>query len=123
MAAVAVARLISNGMVRAAHDCSDGGLLVAVAEMAFAGRIGIDLKLVESHDIDLTTLCFAETPGRYLLEIEAAQQQVATAQLEQAGVSYAVIGRFAEHDRLALNSLVNLSLNQLLETWRDPLDW
>ena len=122
-AAAAVAGLICNGMVRAAHDCSDGGLLVAVAEMAFAGRIGIDLQLVESHEIDLASLCFSETPGRYLVEIEAAQQLAVTAQLEQAGVSHAVIGRFAEHDRLALNSMVNLSLNQLLETWHAPLDW
>ena len=123
MAAAAVAGLINARLVAAAHDCSDGGLLVAAAEMAFAGRVGLDLQLAESEGIDLATLCFAETPGRYLVEIEPANRQAATVQLEQAGVPYAVIGRFAEHDRLTLNGSVDLPLNQLLETWRSPLDW
>ena len=39
--AKAVAGLISNGLVKSAHDCSEGGMLVAAAEMAFAGRVGL----------------------------------------------------------------------------------
>ena len=41
----ALHRAIRAGLVRACHDCSEGGLAVAAAEMALAGRLGLDLRL------------------------------------------------------------------------------
>ncbi|NJL32402.1 MAG: phosphoribosylformylglycinamidine synthase, partial [Phycisphaerales bacterium] len=67
-----VAQLIQAGLVQSAHDCSEGGLLVAAAEMAFAGNLGLDIDLdglpIE-RELDDTTACFAESPSRYLLEV------------------------------------------------------
>ncbi|EPR18708.1 phosphoribosylglycinamide synthetase [Sphingobium indicum IP26] len=61
-----VRALIAAGKVNAVHDISDGGLLVAVAEMALAGKIGAEL------DIALTTAgAFGEDQGRYI--VAAAQ--------------------------------------------------
>ena len=62
-----VASLIADGQVRSAHDCSDGGLLVAAAEMAIAGGLGLDLTV----DNDVAHL-FSEEPSRYLIEIKPA---------------------------------------------------
>jgi phosphoribosylformylglycinamidine synthase subunit PurL len=60
--AESVRALIAAGKASAVHDISDGGLLVAVAEMALAGGIGAEL------DIDLTTAtAFGEDQGRYLV--------------------------------------------------------
>ncbi|MGF1549762.1 MAG: phosphoribosylformylglycinamidine synthase subunit PurL [Sphingomonadaceae bacterium] len=63
-----VRRAIAQGLVTAAHDISDGGLLVALAEMALAGGIGarIDKLLVENID-DLAGLYFGEDQARYLV--------------------------------------------------------
>jgi phosphoribosylformylglycinamidine synthase II len=62
-----------RGLVRACHDCSEGGLAVAAAEMALAGRLGLELSLVDlprSLDVERDDLAlFSETSGRFLVEV------------------------------------------------------
>jgi phosphoribosylformylglycinamidine synthase II len=57
-----VRRLIADGLVNAVHDVSDGGLLVALAEMALAGGIGASIDSLES-----AAEAFGEDQGRYLV--------------------------------------------------------
>jgi len=59
-----VRRQIQTGRVTACHDLSDGGLLVAVAEMAMASEIGADLDLDAGHAV-----WFGEDQGRYLVAV------------------------------------------------------
>jgi len=71
-----------QGLVRACHDCSEGGLAVAAAEMCIAGRLGMDVDLrrgvsrdaptpafvgVDTDDVAL----FAESNCRFLVEVAA----------------------------------------------------
>ena len=77
-----VRKLIDSGRVKAVHDVSDGGLLVAVAEMALAGDKGAHLDpsfKVGDIPLDrLTPMMFAEDQGRYILEVsEVAWAQIA----------------------------------------------
>jgi phosphoribosylformylglycinamidine synthase len=60
-----VARLIAERRVRAVHDVSDGGLLVAVAEMALAGGLGAVLEPLGGHE------AFGEGQGRYVVSLAA----------------------------------------------------
>ncbi|MBK7162147.1 MAG: phosphoribosylformylglycinamidine synthase subunit PurL [Sphingomonadales bacterium] len=60
-----VRQLIADGAVTAVHDISDGGLLVAVAEMALAGGIGAELSAMD------TAFAFNETQSRYLVTYQA----------------------------------------------------
>jgi phosphoribosylformylglycinamidine synthase len=60
-----VRKLIADGLVTAVHDISDGGLLVAAAEMALAGNIGITLDAMD------TAFAFNETQSRYLVTFPA----------------------------------------------------
>ena len=130
-AAAAVAALISDGRVASTHDCSDGGLLVAAAEMAFAGRIGLDLDLTglpADRQLDPITACFAETPGRYLLEVAPDQFDAVARALQEANVPFGQVGAFADHDHLTVRTadegqLLDKPLDELRETWRKPLDW
>ncbi|MET0270857.1 MAG: phosphoribosylformylglycinamidine synthase subunit PurL [Sphingomonas sp.] len=64
----AVRALIQAGAVSAAHDLSDGGLLVAVAEMALAGGIGADLSMPEGA---AHAWAFGEDQARYLVTLPA----------------------------------------------------
>ena len=59
-----LAAAIGEGLVASAHDPSEGGLSVAACEWAFAGRLGLELRLAT----DEATL-FGEGPGRYLVEV------------------------------------------------------
>jgi phosphoribosylformylglycinamidine synthase subunit PurL len=73
-----VRELIGAGLVSAVHDVSDGGLAVALAEMALAGEFGAE---VEAHpDYSLAAWWFGEDQGRYLVTVpdaEAFQRQLA----------------------------------------------
>ncbi len=64
---------IRQGLVVSAHDLSDGGLAVAAAEWAFAGRLGLELQLEDSQ-VGADAIMFGEGPGRYLVEVAPDQQ-------------------------------------------------
>ncbi len=80
-------RLMNEGLVAAAHDVSEGGLAVALAEMVMGGQLGIEAKLDEA---DECTVLFAESLGRIVFETCAED---APQVLEALGREAAVIGR------------------------------
>ncbi len=61
--------LIETGTVAHVHDCSDGGLWVAVAEMALAANIGADISLGMQH-LPAHAILFGEDQGRYILSVD-----------------------------------------------------
>jgi phosphoribosylformylglycinamidine synthase len=85
-----VRRLILDGTVNACHDLSDGGLLVALAEMAMAGGIGAAIDDL-SADVPLHAWAYGEDQGRYLVTAADADAVLATASV--AGVRAEIIGR------------------------------
>jgi phosphoribosylformylglycinamidine synthase len=120
--AAAVANAIAQGLVRSAHDCSEGGLLVAAAEMAFAGGMGVklDLTLLPAvGDLGLTAECFSETPSRYLLEIERKSLESIDRALK--GAPYAIIGEFNDSKRLTLGGEIDTSIEDLHAAWSRPI--
>jgi len=80
---------ILSGAVRACHDVSDGGLLVAVAEMALAGGVGVRLS-TGPRDIPGHAYWFGEDQGRYVLAVADTPALLRAA--EAAGVPAVRIG-------------------------------
>lgn len=123
--AKAVAQMIAAGLVRAAHDCSEGGLLVAAAEMALAGDFGLDLNVSEipvRGAVDLAARLFAESPSRFLLEVR--EQDVAAARRLLADLPHAVIGAVSDSRRLTVAAAgIDLEIESLRRAWRGTLDW
>ena len=106
--AAAVAHEIASGVIRSAHDCSEGGFLVAVAEMAFAGGIGAQVDLAKmpisqaeksaaisaaGDAFDPYALAFAEDPSRYILEVKSSDAHALRARFAAAGIPSAIIGQ------------------------------
>ena len=101
--AAAVARAIHAGVVRSAHDASEGGMLVAAAEMAFSGGLGLALdlsKLPCDGEAGFLARAFAEDASRYLLEVDEADLPALAKAL--GAVPHAVIGSFDGSGELAL---------------------
>src|SRR5690606_12352752 len=84
-----VRALIHDRAILACHDLSDGGLLVAAAEMALAGDVGVRLEAAPG-DLPAHGWLFGEDQGRYLLE--AADAAPVLARAEAAGVPARVVG-------------------------------
>ena len=102
------ARILS-GTVSACHDLSDGGLLVAVAEMAMAGGNGIKLD-VPASGISPHAYWFGEDQGRYLLAVADGAALVEAAR--RAGIEGRLLGR-SGGDGLTLPSGATISLQRL----------
>jgi phosphoribosylformylglycinamidine synthase len=120
---------IRAGVVRACHDLSEGGLAVAVAEMAFAAGYGaqIDLDAVAvSDDVDVPAVkLFSESNTRFVCEVAAEH----AAQFEQslAGVPLVRIGQVVADDRLMLfvgdAAVVEAEIDELKAAWQATFDW
>jgi phosphoribosylformylglycinamidine synthase subunit PurL len=101
--------LIERGLITAAHDVSDGGEAVAVAEMALAGGIGADVSWADERypDYDITTYSsaatlFGESQGRYI--IATLEPETILEMAKAAGLKARWLGATWEDDVLQLVS-------------------
>ena len=126
----AMADAIEAGLVTSAHDCSEGGLAVAAAEMAFAGDVGarIDLAAVPVSD-DVTRddeILFSESNSRFVLEVAPENRDAFEAAL--ADVPFACVGETSEEKRFVVagrkgDTVIEAGLDQLRHHWKRTFDW
>ncbi len=83
--------MIEQGLVNAVHDLSDGGLAVALAEMAIAGNLGAELQDF-APDIPSHALWFGEDQARYLVTTDGKTAAQIEHYLNAAGVPAQFIG-------------------------------
>jgi phosphoribosylformylglycinamidine synthase len=102
---------ILAGHVAACHDCSDGGLLVAVAEMALAGDVGVHLARL-APGIDAHAYWFGEDQARYVVAVEDAAAFMLAA--DEADIPTTRIGS-ATGDRITLADGSHVTLQALRE--------
>jgi phosphoribosylformylglycinamidine synthase len=121
---------MEKGLVKACHDCSEGGIGVAAAEMSFAGGVGMVLHLgkvplgepIARND----TILFSESNTRFLVEVAPEDSQ----RFEQAmgEVEFAAIGQVTKSDKFEVYGIngervVSVALAELKEAWQKPLRW
>ena len=87
-----VRALAAEGLLTACHDVSDGGLAVALAEMAMAGKTGITVDTVP-NGVPAHGFWFGEDQGRYVLTVKAADIDKLAARAAGAGVMLTRLGR------------------------------
>ena len=107
-----VRELIAGGRVNACHDVCDGGLLVALGEMALAGDIGMSLARSD-EDAPAHGYWFGEDQGRYVVATGEPGKVLAAAR--EAGAGAAVIGR-AGGDTLTVDGADPISIADLRRT-------
>jgi len=118
---------IQRGLIRSCHDCSDGGLGVALAETAFAGGFGmeIDLGKVPQSGLDRNDfILFSETPSRFVVTIDPTKKRNFDALLGDA--VYGEIGvvsqsRIVRMMGLQKKTVIEADIDDLKEAWQKPL--
>ncbi|MEI8176355.1 MAG: phosphoribosylformylglycinamidine synthase subunit PurL [Candidatus Omnitrophota bacterium] len=135
-----LAEAIGAGLVRACHDCSEGGIGVAVAEMAFAGGLGVDIRLDKVPFRDRTadkrsagdkhsarrndTVLFSESHTRFIVEVPKKHKKRFRAIM--GSVPTALLGEIHREERFRVIGLdgttvvVNASLQELKGAWQRP---
>ncbi|MCA9213914.1 MAG: phosphoribosylformylglycinamidine synthase subunit PurL [Planctomycetales bacterium] len=127
----AVHAAIVKGFVRSCHDLSEGGLAVALAEMAFAGNLGIEVSLdqLDVSSIDAanqqTALLFAESNSRFIVEVP--EKHADAFENQMTGVPCQLIGSVTDSNEMIVKysgeTLLAASLSILKEAWQSPLAW
>ncbi|AOO84071.1 phosphoribosylformylglycinamidine synthase subunit PurL [Bosea vaviloviae] len=113
----AVRALITAQRVSACHDLSDGGLAVALAEMAMAGGLGATIDALPAGPAH--AVLFGEDQARYLVTVPEASAAGVLTELEAAGVAALALGRTGG-DALALSgeaAITIAALKSAHETW------
>jgi phosphoribosylformylglycinamidine synthase len=125
-----VAEAIAAGLVRSCHDCSEGGLATALAEMAFAGDYGIaaDLRGVPTSDDCTRTeaILFSESTARYVVEVEPQNYDAFAKQM--LNLPFGQVGEVTGDKKLVIrdakgHAVVDAEISKLKDAWKSPLAW
>ena len=125
----ALSRAMEEGLVASCHDCSDGGLGVALAETAFAGGLGLtaDLASVPAAGIGRNdALLFSESQSRFVVTLEPSARK--RFELIMKGCVHAKIGEVLSEARLKVKGLdgaviIDEDIGRLKRAWQQPLDF
>jgi phosphoribosylformylglycinamidine (FGAM) synthase-like enzyme len=118
-----IADLVRDRDVNGVHDCSDGGLAIALAEMAFGGNTGFRVDLERAPGGKRCTpaeACFAESANRVVVSVERDNLAAVLARAATASVPAAAIGD-AGGNRLVAADAFDVSLHDAHRVWRDAI--
>jgi phosphoribosylformylglycinamidine synthase len=106
------------GGIHGVHDCSDGGLAVALTEMAIAGETGFTVQ--PEPGAATAAWCFAETASRVVLSVDPAAVAAVLRRAHDASVRAVTIGT-AGGERLVVRGAIDVPLHDAATTWRDAI--
>ena len=98
----------ARDQIAAAHDLSDGGLAVAISEMALAAKIGATINIPEDHFVHL----FSETPGRIMIAIESEKVDEFIGRAIDLEITTTRIGKTGG-DQLVFENLFSISIAEM----------
>jgi len=113
-------RGIELGIVRSAHDCSEGGLAVALAEACFSpeGPVGCEVSLQTEERVD--ALLFGETPSRIVVSLDERRMSEWDRLATKIAVPWQVIGRVGG-DHLTISPWIKCPVRRLRSLWEQAL--
>ena len=107
--------LVEDELVAGLHDVSDGGLGLALAEMAVRSRTGFNVEVDGGH-----AGLFSESPSRVVVCVAAEHVAEVTGRAAAGGVAVRELGR-AGGNRLVVSGLVDIALDDAVSTWARTL--
>ena len=122
-----VIELIDRKLIVSCHDISDGGLGVAISEMAFTGGYGVEIWLskVPYFDLEIRNdyILFSESNSRFLIEVKPDKVNEVEEVLKD--IPHACIGKVIKEPKLIVYGIegkviIELSINELLKAWKTP---
>jgi len=122
-----ILEIIENKLVKSVHDCSKGGLAVAVSELCMTNNIGCSVFLdkVPGESLPVDKTLFSESHSRYLLSVEKNNLDNLKTILEKNHISFEIIGNFGGNSILFSNDskpVVDLMVDKTQKTWLNSLE-
>jgi phosphoribosylformylglycinamidine synthase len=122
----AVLEIIENELIKSAHDCSKGGLAVAVSELCMTNQIGcsVSVENISNQQLEYDKILFSESHSRYLLTFDKKNLQRLEELLKKNNVTFQTIGKFGGESIQFTDdskSLIDLSVDKAHKTWINSL--
>ncbi|VVB84700.1 Phosphoribosylformylglycinamidine synthase subunit PurL [uncultured archaeon] len=125
---VALEKAINEGLVASCHDCSDGGLGVALAESAFSGELGMTIELAKVPVENIKradTILFSESQSRFVVTV--APDTVERFEEIMTGNVFADIGAVIQQQNFTVKDgekvVLSAGVDELKEAWQKTLRW
>ena len=120
-----LSKAIAKGLVASCHDVSDGGLGCALAEMAFAGGLGLDVSLRGIGVDEPAVALFSETQSRFAVTVP--QRHGEAFEKVMKGARIFRVGKVIPEPSLCIDlpgdQHLNAPLGELKQAWQSTLDW
>ncbi len=129
-----VSKAIAQNLIESCHDCSDGGLAVALAESAFSGDVGIEINLANVVVAGLLSnekILFSESASRFIVSIKDENKgKFENLMNDGKWINFANIG-FVRKDRKFIvkgnegkeeKEIINMNIEKLKNAWKTPLN-
>ncbi len=115
-----------TGQLQSAHDCSDGGIAVALAESCFSSlnRAGIGADVEMEGSLPATTLLFSESPSRIVISFAESAREAIEDIARRRDCPFAILGRVSGsrlHITTAGATIIDSAVERLENTWRTSL--
>ncbi len=125
----AVHKAMIKGLVASCHDCSEGGLAVALAETAFSGGLGLEIdvrKIKTDGTLSGVETLFSESNSRFVVTVSPTDAP-AFEEIVQ-GTVWSRVGKITGKDRFVCQGLddrlvIDMGIHELKEAWQEPLKW
>ncbi len=118
--------IIDKNLIKSAHDCSKGGLAVAISEICMTNQIGckVSLDKVPGEKLDVDRILFSESHSRYLLSFDKKNLQKIEDILRKNKVSFKQLGQFGGEQIQFTNaskSIIDLNVQKIHKIWLHAL--
>ena len=111
---------IKQGLVKSAHDCSEGGLAVALAECCVTGK-AVGARVSIEADVRTDALLFGESQSRVIVSCSKEDAGKIMRLCEDEGVTVAEIGEVGGYS-LLVNNLIDVKADQISDVWKHSID-
>jgi len=120
----ALSTAIQAGLIRTAHDCSEGGVAVAAAEMCIGGRVGADIDIDGTGDASVWSRLWGESLGRFLVGVQPEDEADFIEWM--AGHPITMLGTVTDSENLTVSDgydvLIDVDTAAMVEAWQHTLD-
>ena len=120
----ALSTAIQSGLIRTAHDCSEGGVAVAAAEMCIGGRVGAEIDIDGTGESSVWARLWGESLGRFLVGVQPEDE--ADFIQWMAGHPITMLGTVTDSENLTISDgydvLIDVETTSMVEAWQKTLD-
>lgn len=113
-------KVIENGLVQSAHDVSDGGLFIALAEAAMPNKLGFDV--LTDSEIRQDAFLFGESQGRVIVSVSKKQEDAFVDMMVKSKIPFIVLGEVTKKGKFVIDDETYMTVEEATNIYDNALE-